>query len=374
MFFKNSIFIALFGFSCLLNANTLTYPSSSLLVRQNNGGPCDAPAPTNFQVVNIGTTWVDLTWLTSNPTDFHRIKTYETNSGILVSNILVPPGLLVQKVIGLQPGFDYYSRINVVCKNGYDSENYAEVHFIAVIAELIVIGRESTNNNGTCTIYSNGGSCSLPANGTPMAFKIRSTINPNIWRKFSVSYDPIATKVSTKIKTGNLGMNYAIQCNNQDPDVYNGISYQIKLSNQEIAAFEVSYQSNPPLALLNCTLAPGYAIDRLDLNFSGENPNGLSSGPINTYNNMGEDRVEPLNIMASPNPFSESLTVYLDAVTTGQVSFKLFNLNGQKVFEQQYMAGSEQFELNTSDLPKGFYLLRVEAGDEVQTLKVVKSE
>ncbi|MFN0213298.1 MAG: T9SS type A sorting domain-containing protein [Saprospiraceae bacterium] len=77
---------------------------------------------------------------------------------------------------------------------------------------------------------------------------------------------------------------------------------------------------------------------------------------------------------ASPNPFSEVLEVFLPASAAQQISLQLFNLSGQKVLDQRFTGGQEQYSLSTEGLSTGFYLLRIEADGEVQTLKVVKSE
>ncbi|MBC7778163.1 MAG: T9SS type A sorting domain-containing protein [Phycisphaerae bacterium] len=273
----------------------------------------------------------------------------------------------------MQPNVDYYSRINVVCKNGEDSENYAEVHFITIIAELIVIGREGSATTVNYTIQSAPNFCTFPLNGTETDFKVRQISNPNIGRRFLVNRNPVTTNLSTKLKTGNTGEYYPILCDNTDPNC-TGESYQIKFGGQQIATFELSIQESPvSKGLLTCTsLTPGFEIVRFgDL---AQKPNDHPNSPTRIQYRAEEAWLEPLGITASPNPFSESLTVYLDAVTTGPVSFNLFNLSGQKVFDQQYPAGAEQYDLNTSHLPSGFYLLRVGAGEELQTLKVVKSE
>ena len=77
---------------------------------------------------------------------------------------------------------------------------------------------------------------------------------------------------------------------------------------------------------------------------------------------------------AAPNPFSETLDIYPNYPDAEIVHVQLFNLSGQKVLDQQFAGGEEQYTLSTATLANGFYLLRIEADGETQTLKVVKSE
>ncbi|MBC7776388.1 MAG: T9SS type A sorting domain-containing protein, partial [Phycisphaerae bacterium] len=75
-----------------------------------------------------------------------------------------------------------------------------------------------------------------------------------------------------------------------------------------------------------------------------------------------------------PNPFSELLDIFPGNPTAESIHLQMYNLSGQKVLDQQFAGGQEQYSLSTAGLSTGFYLLRIEADGEVQTLKVVKSE
>ncbi|MDX1913670.1 MAG: T9SS type A sorting domain-containing protein, partial [Saprospiraceae bacterium] len=77
---------------------------------------------------------------------------------------------------------------------------------------------------------------------------------------------------------------------------------------------------------------------------------------------------------AAPNPFKDELDVLLDRVADTPVRLQLVNLQGQFVLDQEMEAGQSAYSLSTAQLPRGFYLLRVEADGETQVLKVVKSE
>ncbi len=119
------------------------------------------------------------------------------------------------------------------------------------------------------------------------------------------------------------------------------------------------------------------------MDWDGENfqivrvvPSGLSKPPksISGERDDSYSELQPLVAFAAPNPFSEILDVYLEQNTAEQVNLQLFNLSGQKVLDRQFAGGQEQYSLPTADLSPGFYMLRIEADGEVQTLKVIKSE
>ncbi|MBC7773873.1 MAG: T9SS type A sorting domain-containing protein [Phycisphaerae bacterium] len=370
---KHSIFIALFGIVCQLHANALPNSLPNIQATQFKGGPCNDPAPANFHIVSIGPTWVDLAWISANPLNWHRIKTYKTSNNLLVSNLLLPPGSSAT-VNGLDPDEAYYSRINVVCDNGYDSDNYAEVQFTTVILDLIVIGYEGIGNNPQCTIRKNVNyTCNFPANGSVTNFKFRLIDNPSQGRKFDISKQDTSTLFHTTIKNDNVGQGFVFLCDNQNPDAQ-GSMYQIKSHNLQIlfASFTLSYAPGTSVGLLTCTnIMDGFEIVRFEqLSKALPTPEGGDrSNPENKANDY-----EGSSISVAPNPFSDSFMLTLGERPEGEVKIQLFNLSGQKVLEQQYEPGQEQYTLRTIGLPPGFYMLRVEADGEVQNLKVVKSE
>jgi hypothetical protein len=64
----------------------------------------------------------------------------------------------------------------------------------------------------------------------------------------------------------------------------------------------------------------------------------------------------------------------LNRTSETPVRIQCVNLNGQIMLQQEMEAGRSQYSLSTALLPRGFYLLRVEADGDTQMLKVVKSE
>ena len=73
-------------------------------------------------------------------------------------------------------------------------------------------------------------------------------------------------------------------------------------------------------------------------------------------------------IKAYPNPFSEELTIELNTKTNRVIS--LYDLTGRIVLN--IPTKNDQFKINTTGLPKGFYLIKIEMDGTSKMIKVVK--
>jgi len=75
-----------------------------------------------------------------------------------------------------------------------------------------------------------------------------------------------------------------------------------------------------------------------------------------------------------PNPFNPVTTIRYDVSTTGPVSLKVFDLLGREVatlVEGTTATGSHTVTWDATAFPSGVYLCRMDAGDFVQTRKMV---
>ena len=90
-----------------------------------------------------------------------------------------------------------------------------------------------------------------------------------------------------------------------------------------------------------------------------------------------EDRKEEgLQASVAPNPATDRTKVYFFNPNDGEVCFELYSLQGQTVSRATslFNSGTQQFELDLHNIPKGFYLLRISHNDgRKQTLKMVKN-
>jgi hypothetical protein len=87
-----------------------------------------------------------------------------------------------------------------------------------------------------------------------------------------------------------------------------------------------------------------------------------------------EKDVFNLSLINYPNPFNPSTTIEFDLPKTSQVTLKVFNILGEEVarlVSEKLPAGSYSYEWDASNLASGIYLYRLQAGDYVETRKMV---
>ena len=80
-----------------------------------------------------------------------------------------------------------------------------------------------------------------------------------------------------------------------------------------------------------------------------------------------------------PNPFNSSTTIQFDLARSGEVELAVYNLAGQKVLtlaHGQRKAGAHTLHWDGRsdegrDLASGVYVYRLQAGDQVDTRKLV---
>ncbi len=75
-----------------------------------------------------------------------------------------------------------------------------------------------------------------------------------------------------------------------------------------------------------------------------------------------------------PNPFNPSTNISFNLPATGEVSLKVYNLLGQEVatlVEGRLSSGSHTVNFNASQLASGMYIYRLQAGNHLQTKKMM---
>ena len=109
---------------------------------------------------------------------------------------------------------------------------------------------------------------------------------------------------------------------------------------------------------------PGVSIEKLD----GGYFNGPATGNATDQGSNSDNDL----VSVSPNPFSNTLDIHSNSPLDA-MHVQLFDLNGKKILEQRYHT-EEAYSIPTANIPSGFYFLKVQSGDQIQTLKVVKAE
>jgi uncharacterized delta-60 repeat protein len=75
-----------------------------------------------------------------------------------------------------------------------------------------------------------------------------------------------------------------------------------------------------------------------------------------------------------PNPFNPTTTITFNLPEASKVTLKIFNILGEEVttlLSASLLSGSYSYEFDASDLASGVYLYRLEAGNYVETRKMV---
>lgn len=95
-----------------------------------------------------------------------------------------------------------------------------------------------------------------------------------------------------------------------------------------------------------------------------------------TKNNTSQkvnDNITGENIVqVFPSPFTNSFNVYLRNFAQQDGTLKIFNTQGQLLFQQNMTISSSFFsEVNTQSFPAGIYILKIEAGNEVKFVKKI---
>ncbi|MCA0426619.1 MAG: T9SS type A sorting domain-containing protein [Bacteroidetes bacterium] len=77
------------------------------------------------------------------------------------------------------------------------------------------------------------------------------------------------------------------------------------------------------------------------------------------------------NLSVYPNPASENILVDLGKVISGKSRIAIYDLSGKEVMSQNYTDTESLRQLDIKALNKGLYLLKVEAGSWIKTVKVL---
>ncbi len=375
---KALFFIICFWATIAAHGTNLTL--TTVLESENPGlsfRDCNVPAPTNFHVVEMGVTTAKLAWnYQPDATGGYRIRTYRSSDHQLINTTLRAQDELDVTIKNLTAGTGYYFKINSRCENGEDSELNVIIEGYTLIIELVVDGYEGPSNTLTrCTINDLEDFCEFDVEQT-YHFKVQKGIYE---RKFGIlaTLGPNGiTSIALRLKEyNNSNMPIKFYCDQEynSPNPTCNPLYEVCIYYNSIllAKIGVTIGNGAVASKLFCTEYVSGAIYRVDPNGNGfaDPGNGTHGTNPSPFSND-----ESLLVSASPNPFTESLDVQISKYDAEKISIHLYNLSGQKVLDQQFSGGQNQYTLSTQNLANGFYLLRIEADGNVQTLKVVKSE
>ncbi|PLX00788.1 MAG: hypothetical protein C0591_00645, partial [Marinilabiliales bacterium] len=87
------------------------------------------------------------------------------------------------------------------------------------------------------------------------------------------------------------------------------------------------------------------------------------------------DETETAKVSIYPNPLNDHLFIDFELENETNITLEICNVTGKRMkalTEKSYTRGAQHCEVKTEDLPPGIYFLRLQAGNEVVTKKVVK--
>jgi hypothetical protein len=115
-------------------------------------------------------------------------------------------------------------------------------------------------------------------------------------------------------------------------------------------------------------------------NYRGEglavfNENGISFPPVSISESSSDNLPDEIHLFQNyPNPFNPTTTIKFDLPKSSEVSLKIFNILGEEIatlVSDRLSAGSYSYEWDGNNLASGVYLYRLQAGEYVETRKMV---
>jgi flagellar hook assembly protein FlgD len=92
---------------------------------------------------------------------------------------------------------------------------------------------------------------------------------------------------------------------------------------------------------------------------------------------VGLNEITNLESKVYPNPFTEQTTISYSLPNTSNVNIEVYNYIGEKVetlVNETKVAGKHNTIFSTSNMAKGIYFIRVTAGNQQKTIKVISAE
>jgi len=85
-----------------------------------------------------------------------------------------------------------------------------------------------------------------------------------------------------------------------------------------------------------------------------------------------QNSTDELNATVFPNPTSGKVTVHFDMNENRMVNLRVFDLMGRVMYSKEISAieGLNETDLDLTDLSKAVYILRLDDGQDVKTMRL----
>lgn len=351
------------------------------LSADSNG--CDLKAPANFHITEIGTNFISTAWEPVQGANAYYLKVVESGTLIPVADTTVTT---THATIQVPPGGPYDLILAAVAEGCPPSRGSAIIPDVfTLIVDLIVTGKTIPANVGmipTTDCYAeevpNGNFWFKVKYGNYTLGNFEIKLNPQQGQNSSCYVSlPVSFGKDPRYSSETLQA-YIHEESFDIPPCAKGLIVRIKhLYPESQNLFDLYFEGSSyntlklcvePLTNLPYTYSLWIEESIIDEEDPEELPGGGDSGERNAPSVVQNETI-PLSIR---NPFTENLTISIPKPDAGTIRFQLFDLNGTRVLEQQFPA-VQQYNLPTTGLPPGFYLLRIDAAGVSRTYKVVKA-
>jgi hypothetical protein len=357
---------------------------------------CDLPAPNNLTVTGTSSNSVSISWSPVPGAADYFVEVYELPLGNLLTSF---PTTNTTATATAPPATSLKFVVRAGCGSAQYSPNSSEVKASTdFVIEIVNNGYQSTSQGATIHITSTFNDFSVALKPT-QAYRCSLTVAATPQGGGTpISYAEVfivfANPTGLDIKMGTI-------CGPSNYLGYCGVSNTLGNTTYSCPGVNDAFlrvcnsNSALPLRDLKANRVPGSPTFDLFFNrlpvldnivdlYITEIPTVYSCGsglPIYQSSGSGENTVKDhsdnttnttnYTLTAAPNPFTDHLTVLLEA--TGSTDLQLVDMSG-KVWRSQsteQVAGDLAY-IETTDMPVGIYLLRVQTSKGIVTKKVVK--
>ena len=379
---RNLLFTLLFTLFFLAPVSVFGFSGdSSLRFLLIKGEVCEAPAPDSFRITSIGGNFISLAWTPAWQGATHVLTVSEKNASGGWNTLFVFPNVegSTYTVDSLKGGKEYRFIIATKCSSGDPSELSASVDGIALIVELTLIGRTPKNptpvschgievnkHNWVGFRVAGEGESNLfelqvnGVNSIPFGY-IRRVINENkivaadIFGFFPSNSNPTIDDVLLPFRILRLG--------GISPIRIGLVTIEVIQSDPLIIDVCID-NSNPNEPWKSEYTFTALTAEQTIVKPSGGNNESLGYG------------VEPtIGTFKVQNPIIDNLHLFIpeEIEMSGNASIRLFNSDGQIVFENELEYLSSHISFSVEWLQEGVYILQIENNSKVETLKVIKT-
>lgn len=350
------------------------------------GSDCTAPPPTNFRITSIGGNFIALAWTPAWLDATHTLEVFK-NDGLgswIHLNTLHNVQDSSRTVDNLESGTEYRFVIATNCGSGGPSELKGIIDGITLIVDLVIDGRRpAIPVSVDCE--------NIPLNFDWVGFKIHYMLEgqriENFFEFVVVDESSTNNNFFSKVEIRRTFRDNAIVAIDPFdfwPTCIEPVRFDVGSSfkmarlinggpNKELIGW-IDLHLNSSLKISMCP-----DLDHQDLPWKTDYVFSALIAPKASALPGCGDRSEVNAViyqnLKAQNPFEEVLNVFLPEtfLNNGRCLFRLFNLKGQILMEQNIEVVSPQVAFPMESLIPGIYMLQIESEGEIQIAKVVKT-